>query len=330
MATRRRAFVALIIGIGSALGCYYSQITLGSSHLSDFAQVWYGAQALLSSDNPYRAFGPGSAVPWQFPPLYPAPAMALAFPLTALPRHVAESLVVGFGAAAMAWATTRTGPEYPALFAFASMSFFHTIQAAQWSPLMIGAALCPAFGFLLVAKPTIGGALFVFNPTKIAFFTGIAVVLATTLVWPWWIGEWLKVLPAGTHIKAPITRWGGPLVLLALLRWRRREARLLVALACVPQTPELYEAIPLFLIPRRLESGAFLAGLTFVVWGIREQLRPYDSYESWMDVSGTLMVLLLYLPMLVLVLRRPNDRDDHDTLPGYETVLASLRRVLSR
>ena len=112
-------------------------------------------------------------------------------------------------------------------------------------------------------------------------------------------------MPAGTHIAAPVTRWGGPLVLLALLRWRRPEARPLVALACVPHSPLLYEAVPLFLIVRTFEEGLLLSFLTFSV-SVAMQLQGPLAYEAWMAASGQWIVWLLYVPALAMVLRRPN------------------------
>jgi hypothetical protein len=45
-----------------------------------------------------------------------------------------------------------------------SLPALMTLQTSQWSLLLTGAALVPAVGFLLVAKPTIGLALFAAFP----------------------------------------------------------------------------------------------------------------------------------------------------------------------
>jgi hypothetical protein len=102
-------------------------------------------------------------------------------------------------------------------------------------------------------------------------------------------------------------------MLLGLLRWKRPEARLLVAMSCVPQTAYLYEALPLFLIPRRYEEGFVLSLASYAVllavkvyepaWA---GLDPVAQYMAERQTMGQWMVWVLYLPCLAMVLRRPN------------------------
>jgi hypothetical protein len=118
-------------------------------------------------------------------------------------------------------------------------------------------------------------------------------------------------------MSAPVMRPGGFLLLLALLRWRRPEARLLAGLACIPQTPVLYETVPLFLLVTTLKEGALLGILTcasgMLVYAMGSDITAYDE---WMTLSGRWMVWLVYLPALAIVLPRPNvypARDDDAT-----------------
>ena len=107
----------------------------------------------------------------------------------------------------------------------------------------------------------------------------------------------------------------GPLVLLCLLRWRLPEARLVAALACVPQTPLLYEALPLFAIVRTSFEAAGLAVLSYMAWFWWQTSGPYGSYEAAMAASARAMVLWIYLPATAFVLTRKAvgvARDDND------------------
>jgi hypothetical protein len=185
---------------------------------------------------------------------------------------------------------------------------------SQWSMLIAGAALVPWCGLLLACKPTTGAALFLAYPSRrtavgAAAFGAISVALLPA--WPW---EWFAETRVNTaHIRPPLTYWGGPLLLLALLKWRRPEARLLAALACIPHTPELYESLTLFLIPRTLAQGAILAALNYGVVVARVTVGPRPDYVADMLLTGQWMVWLLYLPCLAMILTRPNRADDSDT-----------------
>jgi hypothetical protein len=221
--------------------------------------------------------------------------------------RVADALFIGFGAAVLAWALTRRTLANPQLWVFASFAMMVSAQTVQWSPLLTAAALTPCLGFLFAVKPSIGLALLAAYPSRAAIYGAAAFGLLTILIWPFWLPAWLANLPSLTHMIAPVTLWGGPLILLALLKWRRAEARLLVALACMPQTPVLYEVVPLFLLVRNLREAALLIILTGVMGKIVVATLSATHYNAWMTGNAQWMVWLVYLPCTALVLLRPNE-----------------------
>jgi hypothetical protein len=175
--------------------------------------------------------------------------------------------------------------------------------------LLIVSALVPAAGFILVAKPTIGFALWVYRPRWESAAFGALFILVSVALRPTWPGEWLDTLSAGQHIGAPIAHFGGPLVLLALLRWRRPEARLVVAMACVPHTMLLYEVLPLFLVPASRRQAVSLAGLTWAAQAVDLWLGPYASLVEQTRTAAAVAVAFCYLPCVVMILKRPNEGD---------------------
>jgi hypothetical protein len=221
--------------------------------------------------------------------------------------RLADALFIGFGAAVLAWALTRRTLANPQLWVFASFPMMVAAQTVQWSPLLTAAALTPALGFLLAAKPSIGLAMLAAYPSRAAIYGAAAFGLLTILIWPFWVPAWLANLPSLTHMIAPVTCWGGPLILLALLKWRRAEARLLVALACMPQTPVLYEVVPLFLLVRNLREATLLVIVTGVMGKIVVATLSATHYNAWMAGNAQWMVWLVYLPCTAMVLFRPNE-----------------------
>ena len=270
---------------------------------SDLTQVWIAARAWVRGENPYEAVRVWGQ--WPFPLLYPFPAALVLVPFTVLPPWLAEALFAATGTGLLAWGSTREG-DAPRLAMFLSAPFLYALSLGQWSPLLIGATLVPWAGFVLVCKPTIGLALCVAYPQR-RMLVGCAIMLAgSVLLWPGWIGEWRMAIAQAPNAIAPITLPGGFLTLLALVKWRRPEARLLAVLACVPHTTLSYEALPLFLVPATWPEAAIVWLGTFVAHVGHRNFGPYSSQLAWVQASGVWLVWAVYVPCLVMVLRRPN------------------------
>src|SRR5262245_36410773 len=243
---------------------------------SDFSFLHAAANVWLAGTDPYAAVGPGRAYDVAHGVLYPMPAVIVAAPFTFVPWP--DQLFAACGAALLAWALSGRWRFRFAWFLVLTPAFIYTVRMTQWSALVTGAALLPLWGFLLAAKPTVGTALWLAYPSKRAAI-GAAGFLALSLVLlPSWPASWLAATAGVTHIRPPILYWGGPLILLALLRWRRPEARLLAALSCVPHTPELYESLYLFLVPSSLGQGALLAALNYSIVFARRAVPPPADY----------------------------------------------------
>jgi hypothetical protein len=299
--------------------------------LSDLFQVWGGARALLAGQDVYDAVGPGRAFDWPLPLFYPLTAAIAVVPLAWLPLHWADAIFVGVGFGLYAWAVTAVSLESPALVALVSLPALMTIQLSQWSVLLAGAAMVPALGFLLIAKPTVGLALFTAEP-RLKTAIGCALLFALSIVlWPTWIFEWRLTFASAPHVVAPVVRPFGVLALVALAKWRRAEARLLVALACIPHTTALYEAIPLFLIPRTHLEAWLLWALAIAAYAAQAASGPFTSQLDYWNSGANWIVVTMYLPCLVMVLCRPNvytsllptRNDDGGSVPALEPLRAS-------
>lgn len=309
---RRRKFlrIATCVWIAAVATAVSWVLSAQRTQPSDLAQAWVGARTLLDGGNPYDVVGPGREFEWEFPLLYPMPAILAVVPLSFLPLRVADAVFMAFSAGLLAWGLTRAQLFNPQLLVFGSVACYFVLLTSQWSLLIVASALVPTFGALVACKPTIGLAMLAAYPSRRAV-VGAAVFLgASTLAFPWWPRAWLSTLGAATHITAPMVQFGGPLLLLAGLKWRRPEARLLLALALVPHTPAMHEAIPLFLVANRLREAVTLCLLTLAVPLIVGAIGPFATYNEWMAASARWMVWLLYLPCLAVVLTRPNRRQD--------------------
>jgi hypothetical protein len=227
----------------------------------------------------------------------------------------------GLGAALLAYAVTARG-LWP-LAAFLSWPAILAISLQQWALVLAAAACLPLLGGLLIAKPTVGAALAAMRLDIRwwrAAFIGGAIVLAISLwlvpTWPrdWWAALHQPLGPAGgapdirgiyfQPVRAPF----GFLLLAVLARWRRPEARLLAAMACVPHVPMGYEyAAVMFLVPGTLAECLTLALLSwghaiiYKAWAL--QPTVHDTFARAVQLS----TWLIMAPAVLLVLRRPNE-----------------------
>lgn len=229
-------------------------------------------------------------------------------PFAWLTEKAASIAFIWVSSALLAFGVVRKG--WARLPLFLSVSFVIAARAAELSPLLAAGLCLPAVTTVFAAKPNLGLALLAasvrIRPVAYAAVGGIVLLVASLVIAPWWPTVWLPIVMSTAQHSFPIAQHGGFLVLLALLRWRRSDARLIVALACIPQTLYWYEGLYLLLIPATfrqslllslISSTGFLVERTMVGW------RPNEPYEH----IGLLLIAFLYLPATVLVLRRPNE-----------------------
>jgi hypothetical protein len=299
--TWARVLAALGIGLFAGGAAWVASHRPGFG-VPDFHWWWLTARALIDGANPYAVVPQAVGSEFQF--FNPLPAAVLAVPFALLRPDVGLALFSGISASVLAYVVTRR--SYDPLVMFLSASFAHTAVMGQWSLLLTAALFAPSLAFLGAAKPNIGVAIVAALASWRAAVAMLAFAAATVVVRPSWPGEWLAVVSGSTWHFSPLSVPGGVLLLLALLRWRRPEARLIAALGVLPQSPFVYEAMPLFLVPRsRAEFYALVIG-SDIALGAYVFFRGVPTAD-YFRINGLAVVLCMYLPALVIVLRRPNE-----------------------
>jgi hypothetical protein len=296
---RRAVALVVLVALLSGLVCWLAY-KLPPPSTSDFEQIWIGARALTSGADPY-AVVPTTGT--RYPLFYPLTALLVGLPFAAVPFDAARVLWAAASGALFAWAAFRYGRGLPT--ALLSASFLNAIVQGQWSPLLTAAVVIPSLSWALAVKPSVGAALFAAFPSRRALVGGLVLLGLSLAVSPAWPSRWLEALKATSHMVPLVARPGGFILLVALVRWRRPEARLLAALACVPQTIGLYETLPLFLIPRTRWQGYGLAGLSYISAFAQVAAVPRlpgMTLDAVLAGRWPFMFVGLYLPALVLVL----------------------------
>jgi hypothetical protein len=278
------------------------------AYTSDFGPAWFGANVLLNGQDPYPLIGPGRWYGLAFYMAYPATTMVSVIPLSFLPERAATLLFVGLSAALLAYGIASTGWfRWPI---FLTGAFIDSALAAQWSPLLTAMLCIPALACLVAVKPPFVLPLVAFATSKrtilLAVGGGIVLTAISFVLRPTWVGEWRASL-TNWSVTFPIRHVGGFLVLLALLKWRRPEARLLVGMSLMPQTFFWYDTLPLFLIPGSLRESMVLAFTSSLAFAL--QIGMVQVMTMTGRLGGALIIFSTYLPCLWMVLRRPNVND---------------------
>lgn len=321
-----RGVLALVIGLAAGWQTWLFMHPSVSKLLArDFTYPWRAARVLLEGHNPYEVIQPTTLLyPWQGGFLYPLPAAVTVIPLAPLRPDVAGTVFGGLSAALLAYGFLRGGLWR--LWAFAGISFLLTLSLGQWGPLLMAGALLPGLGWALSLKPTIGLALWIYRPSRAAIVGGLVLALVALLFVPTWPLDWWRATQVEGGHPPPITRPFGWLALLALLRWRLPEARLLVAMACVPQALYFYDQLPLWLVPWNAIGTLVLTAGSWVAFHIAAADCPDVHYCG--PSAAPWIVYLLYLPATLLVLCRPEP--DGSRSPVLRAIGEAIGRLRAR
>ena len=276
----------------------------------DFSPVWSAARFMLSGVDPYAAIGPGRVFDTAFPLYYPATAAVAVLPLSALPLNVARIVFAAGGAAVFSFMLTRDGlSKLPWL---ASYTFLSCLYVVQWTTWLAAAAAYPVIGFLASAKPNAGIAVLATIRSRRSLMLavgGCAVVgLIALALDPDWPIRWFNATRGVPHIRTlALVHPAGVLLLASLLRWRRPEAAALAALAVVPHNPLPHNFLLLAVGRWSAIESTILAALSWCtvafIWPGGAQRADFTALST---VSGRVSLFLLYLPALVMILRKPN------------------------
>lgn len=284
-------------GAASWIGMHFVRTDLG---------LFLGAVEIFrEGGDPYRALLAAKGMYFY----YPLPTAIFLVPFTHVSLAWAGAVLMGGSGALLAYGLLRHGQI--AFFALTSASMLFACRFGQFSPLLTAAVLLPGFGFVFALKPNLGVSCLAGWPRPGAIAAGLGVALASLLVipeWPWLWWESLQDMPL--H-PAPVSVAGGAIVLVALLRWRRPEARLLCVLACVPQVMLFADQLPLLLVAQSRREQAVQWALGWV--GVVGAYRALLPDQLLMEAAYPYVVWTMYIPALIMVLRRPN----RGTIPSW-------------
>jgi hypothetical protein len=294
-----RIAVSTLVGVASGGFCWFLMKHFHQD-AADFRWALHLAQRLLAGQNPYDT-------QWE---QYPLTAGLFALPFVRLQPEIAAGLFYGLSSALLAFGLTRRG--YRGLIIFLAYPYWAGMLTVQWSPIIAASSFFPLLLPVTMAKPQIGLPVFLTHPSRRGILACLIVAALSLAVKPNWPALWMAQTGHYEHF-VPLLVLPGPLLLLALLCYRDRDAILLLLAACMPQR-WFFDSFILWLIPK---SRREILATVFLSWGAGIW-RWYHVPQSFTEV-GRWAVVLIYLPMLAVVLLRKNrraaDRESVSTAP---------------
>lgn len=275
---RARLLVSALIAAFTGLFCW---LLLRHLHqgAADFTWSIHAAQSLVARKNPYDT--------WK--EQYPLIAAFFGLPFMWMRPEIAAAVLYGASSGALAFGLSRTG--WHRLLVFLAYPYWAGILTAQWSPLIMAAAF---FGILLpvtMVKPQVGLPVALTHLTRRGVIACVVLLLISLALSPRWPLLWMGQLGYYQHF-IPLLVLPGPILLLALWRYRDKDAIFLLLCAVMPQR-WFFDSLTLWLIPKSRREILFTAAVS---WGAGIW-RWYHVPVSFAEV-GRWTVIFIYLPML--------------------------------
>jgi hypothetical protein len=182
--------------------------------------------------------------------------------------------------------------------------------------LMTAVIFLPWLAFLACAKPQTGLPAVIGARLRIlmAVAGGIPIFLISLWLLPGWPSSWLKLVRHTTHLRAPVLNFGGFLIALILLRWRRADAWLVASMALLPQTWFPYNWLMLLALPTTYREACILS-IVSSIGGLAGEYAVYGMPPlQAARVGGAFAVAFAYLPATLLILRRRNESTGSDVV----------------
>ena len=290
---RWRIAISVLVAVATGSYCFFLVHSLHQG-AGDFSWALHLAQRLLAHQNPYDT--PAEQ--------YPLTAGLIAFPFLVLRPETTAGIFYGLSSALLALGLTRRG--YHRLLVFLAYPYWVGLLTVQWSTVIAASAFFPVLAFVAMAKPQVGLPVFLTHLSWRSFWVCVGLGLLSLIAMPRWPLLWVGQMGYYQHFFAMFVL-PGPLILLALLRYRERDAWLLVLSSLMPQR-WFFDAFVLWLIPKSRRE--IIATVVFSwcsgIW------RWYHQPTSIIQV-GRWIVLSIYLPMLAIVLLRRGTSDSEAT-----------------
>jgi hypothetical protein len=293
LSMREYLFLSLLIGIVTAgISMYVFSIGGGL----DYKNMARDTRSWLAGENIYEHYNKieTDAVS------YPLTAYMLFVPFVWMPDGIAIGIFMGLGSGILSWLIFKTH-QYWYLLIFISGPFVYNLLLAQFAPYAVCLFFSASFLPLILFKPqlTLPFAL-TQRPNRVGLILTALFLLISLLIYPLWPYDWLKSSHVQNYVGfQPLLLLPlGPLIFLALVRFRERRAWMLVLMALMPQRM-LYDQLGVLLVAGNRKQMIFLVLCSWIalpaVWYFNGWGNLPYGWKNWILIGS-------YIPALIVIL----------------------------
>ncbi|OGO32184.1 MAG: hypothetical protein A2136_00240 [Chloroflexi bacterium RBG_16_54_11] len=291
---RERLILTLAIGIITCIFSIYFAMARGGG-AGDLRYTLLPARDWLTGKDPYLPYKTNSdplAVP------YPFTAVLLTVPVSWMADEYAAGIFSGIGAGALAWFIFKRKENWRLLI-FLSWPFANSLIFAQWAPYIASMFFTPGLLLFLFVKPQLAlPFVLTQKPTQRGIILAAAILAVSIGLYPAWPVDWLGSIHNFIGIPPLFIFPLGPLLLLALTRYRDKRAWLLVLMAVMPQRM-VYDQLGVLLVAENRTQQLLLVLCSWISFPLLLFYHGWENipwgWQNWVLIES-------YLPALMVVL----------------------------
>jgi hypothetical protein len=232
--------------------------------------------------------------------IYPFSAYLVFIPLAWMPNAIGIGIFMGLACGVLAWLIFRSSNNWY-LILFLSWPFAYNVIVSQFAPYAICIFFSASFLPMILIKPQLALPFtLIKRPNRFGLILTFLLLIVSLIIYPSWPFESLKSLHIQNYsgFQPLFLLPFGPLIVLALIRYREKRAWLLVLMALMPQRV-VYDQLGVLLVAGNRKQLIFLVLCSWIT------LPAVVIYEGWgnLPFGWTQWILFSsYLPALLVLL----------------------------
>jgi hypothetical protein len=296
-------FLAILIGTASGIiSIFSSSLGAGQDYktMVNDTRIWLDGENIFAHYNKIEINSVS----------YPLTAYIFFIPFTWMPENIGVGIFMGLGCGVLSWLIFRSR-QYWYILLFLSGPLLYNLLLAQFAPYAVCLFFSGSFLPIILFKPQLSLPIALTQrPNRVGLILTALFFLLSLIIYPSWPYDWLRSSHVQNYVGfipllfLPL----GPLILLALARYKDRRAWMLVMMALMPQRM-LYDQLGVLLVADNRKQMIFLILCSWIalpaVWYFNGWGNLPYGWQNWVLIGSYIPALIVLIsPILIGLLAR--------------------------